>query len=265
MNYNYYFLNTSLLSVAIAIEMDLYKKEFSKFDVLLMNFEKTSTPMSNNCYYVKEYTLGDCGICDKVVYINLSDSKWLYYLFTVIECIIIKNLSSQTICLHGSGIFSNHGSIIFVGKKNIGKSTIIKKLLKLPQYSYVDDDIIMVSEGLVWGPGLPMKSRECDSICAMECNGETRYLTNYIKKSSHPQKVMSIIYPTYNATAQNELKVLSASQSFRYLYENIKTGEVSLCIKTLVELSVKCQAFKLTYSTDEFLYASIENIINNIQ
>jgi len=264
MYYNYYSLNNDFVNFTIGIEISLYRKENKKFNILFMNFECDSVPHSNNCYYVKEYQSGISGILDEVIYINLDNPKWLYYLFAHIEEIMMKHLAPRTICLHGSGIFLDQGAIIFIGKRNIGKSTIIKKLLKTTLYSYLDDDLIMVKDDLVWGPGLPIKSRSCDSTCIMECDDETRYLSNYKRTTNSPQNIILIVYPTYNERRHNSIEVLSSKQNFRYLYENIKHGDISLSIKTIVEMSMRCRSCRLIYSDDEFLYSLIKKQLREI-
>ena len=267
MSYNCFSLDNDFVNCTVAIESDLYKKKSEVFDLLFMNFKKDLRLPNSNCYYVKEYNPTNNCMKNNYIYINLSERKWLYYLFIDIENIIIKHLSPQVTCIHGSGVCLDGEAIIFVGDRNIGKSTIIKKLLKESAlYSYLDDDVIMLRDGLVWGPGLPIKSRAKDSSCVMECDDEIRYLTNYLKINNEPQNISSIVYPTYNKIGSNIVEELSPKQSFQYLFKNIKHGEVSLSIKTAVEISMQCRSFRLDYSNDEFLFSSVKNIfISNIK
>ena len=261
MNYKYFSLINDFVDFSIAIETNLYKKETAKFDLLFMNFQKDQYLSIGNCYYVEEYNSPNNCLTDNFIYINLNNSKWLYYFFIDIDNIMIKHLSPRVICLHGSGVCLDKGAVVFVGKRNIGKSTIIKKLLNVSEFSYLDDDVLMVGGGLVWGPGLPIKSRKPDSVFVMECNDEPRYLSNYLKKINQPQNIISIVYPTYNKLGHNVVETLSAKQNFGHLYENIKHGDLSMSIKTVVEMSLQCRAYRLDYSNDEFLYSSIEKML----
>ena len=184
--YKYFSLNNLFTQVTIAIDMGLYEKAAEIFDILFLNFEKDVHP-NVNCHYVFEYVNSTSSACDGTIFVNLKNPKWIYFFFVELDQLILMHTSDNTVSFHGSGVVSELGAVLFIGERNTGKSTIVKKLLARPGYSYLDDDIIMVNSGCAWGPGLPLKSRIPNSNYIMECIDETRYISNKKKLNQQPQ------------------------------------------------------------------------------
>lgn len=189
--------------------------------------------------------------------------KNLYDIMFVIEELIQKKYSY--LVLHGGAIAKENEAIAFIQARKAGKSTLIRGVLSNKQYSYVSDDLLLMSENKIAGVGLPIRVRDkLEGVISSEGTYIDRYVDEageirniYVPNSIYSigfKKVSAMVIPFYGAEFDNSIRLINGIEKIIRVINNVKEyRSVSFLYDELIRICNGISIYEIRYSNIEFV------------
>lgn len=185
-----------------------------------------------------------------------------------IFCEKIERSFPESILFHGGLLSIKGSSLMILGGKGVGKSTLISLLTEENNVTYHSDDIVAMVNKELFGIPIPQRLRYVVEKNKKNIIGHGIDFSGQIRMFSRPSnvsinKVMcnTVIIPCYN-TEVNECKELIGYEKLMCLTENIKSirGIKDVYLK-VGQMSKEIKAYKLLYKDNDWAINKISNLL----
>ena len=239
--------------------------EKSKFDIKIIicsdKFQENSMGSSAVNYGKNEYCLG----C------NVTNDQWIFFLLCDLEEILVNTMDCTV--LHGGGLVFHNKTILLLGERKNGKTTLLQYLLNEEGSCYLDDDNIFVFYDSVFGFCRPMPIRNINvcknpSIVAATIDGDecVRTLCKANNNVISLKKVDYVFFPRYisGSSAIEECICLQGSSFFNKIMKNVRhSTSISNLYTDIKFLTKQAKGFYFEYSSSEEAYEKVNTILKN--
>ncbi len=192
---------------------------------------------------------------------DVDQENWIHNMITALEEYLIDEANSMVI--HGSSLVYSGKTILLLGERMSGKSTLLEHLLCLEKSLYIDDDCVYYVDNKVFGFNLPIRMRQMPKnkemvICSfLDDEKQIRYLVKAKKSTGIGKGDLLIIFPEYN-TQHNRIRKVSGSELFILLLRNVRhASDNKTRLKNITQLVKNVSAYSIQYTDvyiiDEFL------------
>lgn len=270
-------------TVIIGVENIIYEKAYAVFDQLLATFLEHDTYEKVEfdikiiiCSDIStENSIGASGHGRKNEYrviCNATDGHWIFCLLCDLEELLVNAMDCTV--LHGGGLVFHNKTILLLGERRRGKTTLLQYLLSEDGNSYLDDDNIFMFDDSVYGFCRPMPIRNIDvcknpGIIATTIDGDecVRTLCKANNSVASLKKVDYVFFPRYigNSSAIDEYICLQGSAFFDKIIKNVRhSTSISSLYSDVIMLSKRARGFYFEYSSSEEAYKKINMILQNV-
>ena len=209
-------------------------------------------------------------------YEDLSQNGLIYFLYEMFQIIFEEIMIFNSInVLHGSCVEKNGNALIFAGKTNAGKSTLIYDLNYFG-YNYLSDDYAILSkDNFSLQPlHLPIKLRSLKPICK-ECKEniivrdynpvriENYYLLKPYSYCKNKDYKLNALFLISRNEYTNRIEKLNYMESYRNLILNTKIPEID-AIKRINTISLSLVKNINVYNLQYTDTANCRNMIDSV-
>ena len=259
------------ITLVVYIDKDLYVKNLRLFNCLFSTFIPCD-PLAKygNAMFIlspKNELITDQRIQHKII-CDTSDKSWGLHLISSLEDWYADTLKCTII--HGSSVLLNNKSILMIGKRKSGKTTLTGYLTILKNATYLDDDCIYIICNKYVGFNMPISVRDNadvlnkDNMVGEFIDGEKisrkLFICNRIIKET--PKINVIIFPTFNNEGINRILPIKKGELYREILANIRHSNDPKTIFTDISNLIKTsQAYRISYTNSESAFQLIKSII----
>lgn len=258
--------------IVIAIESSLYCEKKELLDMLFITFS-----IDNNMYYCpenaiylhcKKDTFSESLKDESKWYIDFCNKNWYILLIHVLEDFFIRIL--QCTVIHGACIELYQKSILLIGKRKSGKTSLTKFFVDKKNAKYFDEDVVFLYKNKFYGFNLPLCLRYFDGdmnyyLEQSDMDQEKRYI--YILKDGLINELSNIdivFFVKYDKTCPKSVANLTRINMLNLIIQNLRGA---LDIKSVYsDLNIyfrKVKGFRLNYGSSIEAHQIIKEIIDN--
>ena len=257
--------------LVVYIDQTLYKENSNVFDSLFSTFLlRKFVPQNKNSMFISSIH-SSIKTNRKTQYEILCDTSykgWVLQLiglledwyYDVIKCTII----------HGSCVVLNDKSILIVGERKAGKTTLTGYLTIKKDATYLDDDCIYILDDTYTGFNMPISVRNniddlneentvCDSLDGEKINRKLFITSNRITEIP---KIDIIIFPNYNENGINSIIQIKNSNLYNKVLNNVRHSRDCKTLFVDIGILVKnSNAYQINYTNSANAYSLIESVL----
>lgn len=257
------------ITINVIIEYKLYIKKSKIFNSLFRTYSYCEIiPYSNNeyFYYIYDAENPDINIKENQYFskCNIYDDKWIFVLIKDLEDFYSQILT--TTIIHGSCVRINGKSVLLVGKRWSGKTTLTHFFLTGNECEYLGDDAIYIFDNYYIGFGMPLPMRTIDNklMNSKYIISKTIDSEQIVRTLFSPPHVISclehidiIVIPQYNYNCNSEeyIEKLTQYDSFNEIIKNISSHKNMVQLfNDVKKLAINAETFKINYRSSESAY-----------
>lgn len=270
-------------TIIVGIENIVYKKAYDVFKQLFVSFKehklgedslydfKIVIYSDNSTDCLINAPLDNCNLNECYICCNLINRRWLFFLLCDLEEILIHVMDCTV--LHGAGLVFCNKTILLLGDRRNGKTTLLQYLLSKKNSSYLDDDNIFIFHDSVFGFCRPISIRNIEacektSVIATTIDGDncTRTLCKAYNNISSFAKVDYVFFPKYigKPSTVAACSSLQGSLFFNNLLKNVRhSTDISNLYSDIKYISINTKGYYFEYNSSEAAYGIIEDILKN--
>ena len=202
---------------------------------------------------------------------NVMNNQWIFFLLCDLEEIFIHTMDCTV--LHGAGLVFRNKTILLLGDRKNGKTTLLQYLLSKENSGYMDDDNIFVLHDYVFGFCRPIPIRNIDvcvepSIISTTIDGDncTRTLCRTCNNVTSLTKVDYVFFPKYigKSSTIDTCSKLQGGLFFDKLLKNVRhSTNISTLYSDLKYISMNAKGFYFEYTSSEDAYEIIDDILKS--
>ena len=202
---------------------------------------------------------------------NVMNNQWIFFLLCDLEEIFIHTMDCTV--LHGAGLVFRNKTILLLGDRKNGKTTLLQYLLSKENSGYMDDDNIFVLHDYVFGFCRPIPIRNIDvcvepSIISTTIDGVncTRTLCRTCNNVTSLTKVDYVFFPKYigKSSTIDTCSKLQGGLFFDKLLKNVRhSTNISTLYSDLKYISMNAKGFYFEYTSSEDAYEIIDDILKS--
>ena len=207
--------------IYIGIERKLYVENKKIFDSIMKAF---TIEKSCNCKCL--YLFANDSNFDKYESaFNCSSGKsWVYQCVAAIEDYVIHSLCVTA--LHAASVIYQKNTLIFLGERLSGKSTLTHHMITENNCILLDDDIVFWDSQDIMGLGMPLRMRSKPAVGSVVCEffdekNKMRYLTDVGRWSMHATKAVYAFFLNYN-NFENNVCLAKGNLLFESLLKSVR-------------------------------------------
>lgn len=256
----------------IGIEILLYNNNQRLFSAILNTYNECIGPISerktDNILYIVEKEINNtiCYTC------NTKKNDWIQDLINYIEDWHSKVLNCTV--FHGSCVLIDKKSVLILGDRKRGKTTLTSYLSILQGMPYLDDDCIYFCDGKLAGFNMPMcVRRNVDNLpnnllieTTVDIDNIKRHL--FVSPDSVPyiNCIDIVLFPSYDTNSIGEInKINNKDLLANMLIKNIRYhSTIERVCQDIREVISTSTAIQLKYPNSETAYRILKNFVSLI-
>lgn len=180
-------------------------------------------------YYIVNKNSGNQVYGDRFFMFDTNNNHCYFSLINDLEDYYIEMLEGTV--LHGSCLRVAGKTLLFLGERHSGKTTLTQFFTMIKDGEYLNDDCVYIAGSAYVGFGMPLPLRSLVNMTKLDqgCLAETidfdgvrrtLYLPpNYLDTVSN---IDCVIFPKYNQNGKNELSKLSKGEAFNRIMQNVR-------------------------------------------
>lgn len=270
-------------TILVGVENIVYQKAYDVFRQLFVSFDEQKQG-EDSLYDYRIIIYYDNSISNSInaplhnddlseyyICCNVMNNQWIFFLLCDLEEIFIHTMDCTV--LHGAGLFFRNKTILLLGDRKNGKTTLLQYLLSKENSGYMDDDNIFVLHDYVFGFCRPIPIRNIDvcvepSIISTTIDGDncTRTLCRTCNNVTSLTKVDYVFFPKYigKSSTIDTCSKLQGGLFFDKLLKNVRhSTNISTLYSDLKYISMNAKGFYFEYTSSEDAYEIIDDILKS--
>lgn len=255
------------IEITIRVDYSIWAKEKNTLKLLLRSFKQISDSTnqfnSDTTFLIfdKDSSLSKEINCPYSYICNPKYDNWFFLLIQKLEEFYSLVLKSTVI--HGSCVKINGKTILLIGTRHSGKTTLTQFLSIEKKGKYLDDDCIYILNGSYYGFNmpLPMRNKPSNSLdkyymCqTVDSDGFQRFLYYPPRCISSIEKIDTVIFPKYIQNGKCLKRKLTKGEAYDLVLNNIRSYKTMATIfndiKNLINTS---DSFYIEYPNSNAAY-----------
>lgn len=218
--------------IHVILDNSLYEEEQGVFDAILSSFSLVSEPIAEeqnaNTYYIMDSRRSTAVVRRHWTVCNLRNADWIFVLTSNLEFFFAGVLKCTVV--HSSCVKIHGQSLLLMGERFSGKTSLTKYLSIDRNGEYIDDDCVYIVENEYIGFCLPLPMRNVLSTKGDEHiigqttdeDGILRTLYSPPNFVSHLPSVEVIAFLKYNQNGINSIRKMTMAEAFNQVIKNIR-------------------------------------------
>lgn len=250
------------IPVYIGIEYELYIKNQTIFDSILRSFSRESL-FHKDCLYL--FSNRACfDNCKDVFYCKL-EGGWIYQCIAMIEDYVTQKL--QISAFHAAAVLYKGNTLVFLGERFSGKSTLTNYMINQHNCTLLDDDMVFYDRKNFIGLGIPLRMRSkplhnSNVLCEfLDEKNTIRYLTSIGSHSMYSTNPVYAFFLNFN-NDEDMIERLKGAALFESLLKSIRYSKNNMvAFGDVCNIMRYLPAFELKYRDSKTACSLIDKIL----
>lgn len=254
--------------IKLFINTTLYRREQRLLDSILRTYTISSndycTEDNEYSYQILEKDSQSVLQCKQYTICDLKDPHWFFILTSNLERFYANILRCTVI--HGACIQVKDKSMLLIGKRFSGKTTLTKYLAFEKNGKYLDDDCTyIVNEGF-WGFAFPLPMRTAvdpadgEVIVGQTVDEDDNIRTMYCAQqfAEYVPAIDAVIILRHNVEGRNQIRELTKTEAFRWIMKNVRSHyDFKALVTDITNLTLNSSCYFVEYESCEVAYQLI--------
>lgn len=260
-----FYRNIGEITIHIWIDDDIWLRAGTEIGFLLRTYCPDDNENQMNVlgytYYIHDKGNESKINCERHYDCDINAKDWMFNLINDLETFYSDVLKCTTI--HGSCIRVKGKTILLVGERYSGKTTLTHYFTVGMEEEYLSDDCVYLVNDHCLGFAMPLPMRELQ-----EEYGEKKYFTQTIdsdgvlrslyippKYVKQLPQVNYIIFPKYARDGKNEIRIIPKGEAFKQLTHNVRGhGEFRRVFEDVKAMVLNAECYMANYTSCTMLY-----------
>lgn len=223
----------------------------------------STVPLTDDCFYILSEIHKGVFPLEQSYIIYGNDDNWMYGLINDLDVFYEEKIAC--VAVHGACISINNKSILIIGKRWSGKTTLAHFLLGISNGKYMSDDCVYVQNNFIFGFCTPIPIRDYNKTITDRSDevldtiddgdGVKRTLVVPPQIIASMNRIDYIVFPQYNPNCIGEIKQVKSVDLINKIICNVRSyNNMSELLGVISNLAKEAKSYYLKYSNSDMAY-----------